>query len=669
MTAAKSRATLLILFVLGLVPRVAAGAAPKGAQPADAWPEITAAEKGFTRVPDDPDADAVVLLKSRDGRIGQVADDTVNTLHYFWRMKILNERGKRYGEVHLRAQKYSRVDAIEARTIKPDGTVVPVPPDQIFEKVVLQRGNARITEKVFNFPALEPGAIIEYRYTRRDNFLLFLDPYYFAGEEFTVRSHISQGFLGPTSYSILCDLCPPVQPTVGEWRNANQKGQLYTLDLVNLPGYRDEAMMPPERETSPRLEMVLNTWKGRFSEQLGRADRIFIDWDSVARWMLADYGKVIAKGQSDLAPVVQGWISGASDPAEKIKVVLRHVQDDFRYIPWNAVIGYCRPIDVILKDKTADNEEKAVLLLAALKTIGVEGDPVLVVGKDVGSLNPRFFSMAQFSHVMVALAGTGDARQFLDPTVSYAPFGFVPWRDSGANALPLHANTAQVLDLPAKNEVSLTRYRINVKPGRDGRADVDLQAEFQGEDAIDLRDELTPASQAGRETWTKEWLERRRPGSTLASMSLENLEDVAKPLLLKLTFQAPGLVTVADEAMLVHGCIVSCYETNPLSRAVREHPFYIDRGWNTEENVMIEPPPGYEAASMPQATAARSSLAAMNLSCLPYGEGGARCTRQFSARRNRWPASEHAAARAMYDKIVQGDRTVIAFKAKAAGTN
>jgi hypothetical protein len=72
---------------------------------------------------------------------------------------------------------------------------------------------------------------------------------------------------------------------------------------------------------------------------------------------------------------------------------------------------------------------------------------------------------------------------------------------------------------------------------------------------------------------------------------------------------------------------------------------------------------------MPAATAARSSLATMNLSCLPYGEGGARCTRQFSARRNRWPASEHASARAMYDKIVQGDRTVVAFKPKVEGTN
>jgi hypothetical protein len=643
----------------------ASAAAPKPAGGAEAWPEITAAEKAITKVPDDPDADAVVLLKSRDGRIEQQADDYVNTLHYHWRMKILNERGKRYGDVHIRAVKHSRVDAIEARTVKPDGTVVPVPPDQIFEKTVMQIGSFRITETVFNFPAVEPGAIIEYRYTRHDNGLLVLDPYYFAGEEFTLRSHVSQGFLAPTSYSILCDLCPAVQPTIGEWRDAKQKGQLYSLDLTNVPGYRDEALMPPERETSPRLEMVLAEWKGHFSDAIGRADRIFIDWDSVARWTLYYYGRVINKGQSDIAPVVQGWVAGVNDPAEKIKAVLRHVQDDFRYVPYTEVVAGSRPLDVILKDKTADNEEKAVLLLAALKSLGVGADPVLVVGKDVGSLNPKFYSLAQFSHVLVALPAAGDTRQFLDPTVSYAPYGFVPWRDSGANGLLLHDNTAQVLDLPVKNELSLTRYRLTVKPGRDGRADVDLQAEFQGEDALDVRQALIPAAQAGRDTWVKEWLEKRRPGATFASASFENLEDVSKPLLVKLTFQAAGLVTLADEAMLVHGCVLSCYEGNPLSRAVRQHPFYIDRGWNTEENVSIEPPAGFMAAAMPAATAARSSLATLNLSCVPYGDG-ARCTRQFSAKRGRWPASEHAAARAMYDKIVQGDRTVVAFKPKAA---
>ena len=101
-------------------------------------------------------------------------------------------------------------------------------------------------------------------------------------------------------------------------------------------------------------------------------------------------------------------------------------------------------------------------------------------------------------------------------------------------------------------------------------------------------------------------------------------------------------------------------------RSVRTQPFYIDRGWNDEETVSIEPPAGFASAQMPPMTTARCSMATESMSCSSYGEGGARCLRQFSARRNRWPATENAAARAMFDKIVQGDRTAVAFSPAAA---
>jgi len=174
-----------------------AAKAPAGGE--SDWPEITASEKALTSVPDDPEAGAVVLVKERDGRIRRQADDLVNVIQYHWRMKILNERGKGYGEQRIRASKGSRVDQLEARTIRPDGSIVPVTPDQIFEKLIIEVGSQRVVDKVFNFPSVEPGAIIEYRYTRYDNGMLFLDPYYFAGEELTLRSRVSQGFLAGTS--------------------------------------------------------------------------------------------------------------------------------------------------------------------------------------------------------------------------------------------------------------------------------------------------------------------------------------------------------------------------------------------------------------------------------------------------------------------------------------
>jgi hypothetical protein len=644
-------------------------AASHASSTADGWPEITAEERSLTKVAEDPEADAVVLTKSRDSRIVQQADDYVNVMRYHWRLKVLTDRGKRYGEVHIRAGKYSRVDTIEARTIKPDGSIVPVPADQIFDKVVLQVGSARLTEKVFNFPAVEVGSILEYRYVRHDNGIFFLNPWFFAGEEYTLRSHVSQGFPAGMSYSVLCDLCPGVQPVIGEYREGKEKGQQYTMDLRNLPGWHEELMMPPERETTPRLDMVLNMWKGRYSKEIGRQDRFFVDWESVARYVGATYDRLVKEGVAAIKPAVDGWLQGVADPQEKTKAILRHVRDDYGYVPWTDVYGGGRAVAAILKDGTADNEEKAILLMAGLKAAGLDGKFVLVSGKDVGSLNPKFYSLSQFTHVVVAINGQGGARLFLDPTVSYASFEFTPWRDSGAGALVINGTQGELVDLPVRNEVSSTRYRETVKPSKDGKAEVQLEAQYLGEDAIEMREDLVPAAAAARETFIKEWLGEHRPGAALESLSFDNLEDATKPLIVKMSFQAPGLVTIADETMLVRGCVVSCMDSNPLSHSVRTYPFYIDRGWNDEETVMIEAPQGLAAGAMPQAVNARCSMATESMTCMAYGEGGARCVRQFSARRNRWPASENAAARAMFDTIVQGDRNAVALAPATAGAS
>jgi hypothetical protein len=475
---------------------------------------------------------------------------------------------------------------------------------------------------------------------------------------------VSQGFLAGTSYTILCDLCPPVQPVIGEWRDAKQKGQLYSLELKNLPGYRDEALMPPERETAPRLDMVLHLWKGAPIEELGRQDRFFIDWASVAQFAGYHYARAIKDGQAALRPIVDGWVQGAADPAARVKAILRHVQDDFRYIDWDTVVGRAHRIDSILKDKSADNEDKAVLFLAALKTVGIDGLPVLVASKEVGSVNPKFYSMTQFTHVIVALARPDGTREYLDPTLSYAPYGFVSWKDSGAGALVINGTEGELIDRPTRLEVSTTRYRVTLQPRTDGGAGVELHAEFNGEDAIDVREDLVPASEAARETWIKDWLQARRPGATLTAHSIENLEAIDKPLVLKLSFGAPGIVTIADEVALVHSCVISCRLTNPLSRSTRTHPFYVDRGWNLEEAVTIQPPKeGMVASQLPPMAVAKSAIANMSMSCSAQGDGSVRCLRSFVARRNRWPASEQPAVRTMYDKIVQADRATVAFTA------
>ena len=416
---------------------------------ADPWPEITAAERALTASPQDPEAGAVLLSYERNGRILTRADDRVNLLRYHWRMKVLNERGQRYGEVHIPAEKYSRVSDIEARTVRADGTSVPVPQDQIHEKVVLQVGGYRRVEWVFHFPAVEPGAILEYRYSRHDNFLLYLDPWYFEGPEFTVRYRVTQGVPEGFNYAILCDLCEGTKPAITNWRDGKMQGQMITVEMRDLRGYRAEVLMPPPREVSPHLEMVLQGWKDQYFEPLGRQDRLFVDWAAVATWVRFRYEKARDAGLPPMKPLVAEWLAGIEAPDQRIDALVRHVREDFRYIAFRSVGGGTRSVADILRDGTADNEEKAVLLLTALKAIGVDASAALVVGRDRGSLNPKFFSLSQFTHAIVALPQPEGGFTFLDPTISYAATGFLPWYDAGADYLLIRGPQGEFGTLPA----------------------------------------------------------------------------------------------------------------------------------------------------------------------------------------------------------------------------
>ena len=640
-------------------------------QSTEAWSDISPEERNLKHVEQDPDADAVVLLNERNGRILKPSDDIVNVLDYHFRYKILTERGKRYGDVEIPAGKYSRVSNIRARTVKSDGTAVPVPPDQIFEKVTFQVGTYKETVWVFHFPAVEPGAILEFRYDRHDNRLIFIDPFYFGGPEFTLKARMTQAIPEDMGYTVLCDLCPANQaPAVSPWREGKAKGQMYTMELRDLPGYKREQLMPPPRDANPRLEMLLAHWKNYAIWGLGRQNQFFIDWPSVALYAWSYYQDAMKTGLSDIRPVVEGWVQAVADPQDKMKTIFRHVQRDFRYRPFDQVYGVSHSIASMLKDKLADNEDKAVLLMTALKSVGIDSYTVLVSGKDGGSLNPKFFSFSQFTHTVIAVPQPGGSYLWLDPTVSYAAYGFVPWKDSGADALLIKNGKGEMLTLPAKNELSATRYRILVKPRKDGQADVDVEAEFSGEDAVELREELVPAAEAARKTYLEAWAQKKRNGAVLNSYTIEDIEDQDKPLRLKMSLQIPGLVTSADEVVLVRGCVLTCKESNPISRAPRQYPFYVDRGWNEDESVVIQAPRGMKPSQAPPPFSTKSAVATHTFSCMSLEDQSMKCSHAFVARRNRWPTSEQTNVRAMFDKIVEADRTTVAFErsdATAAG--
>src|SRR5687767_7070024 len=137
----------LIAVAVCLIP-LSAHAAFGGYSKTQDFRAATPEELAVKSVSGDAGADAVILDWVR------IDDDTVSTSSEYFRIKILTDEGKKHAEVELPYVPgyplYSKITDVQARTIRPDGTVVPFD-GKIYDKVLFKARRAAVRAKTFTF--------------------------------------------------------------------------------------------------------------------------------------------------------------------------------------------------------------------------------------------------------------------------------------------------------------------------------------------------------------------------------------------------------------------------------------------------------------------------------------------------------------------------------------
>ncbi len=149
----------LILACL-LLPLLAAR--PAAAQD---FPPVTDEERALTSVPGEPNAPAVVLFKRGEflmAGYGRFNGSLASHLQVQARVKILTEAGKSNGELAIGHSNSFRLQNFSGRTVLPDGRILPVPADAKFQRRTSKSSKTFVTTVAF--PAVEVGAILDYRY-------------------------------------------------------------------------------------------------------------------------------------------------------------------------------------------------------------------------------------------------------------------------------------------------------------------------------------------------------------------------------------------------------------------------------------------------------------------------------------------------------------------------
>src|SRR5918911_3818508 len=129
----------------------------------DDWRPVTSAELALKTPKVEKDADAEAIFW--EVRVDD-SDTTDLVFNNYIRIKIFTERGResqsKIDIVPFRAN--ARIRDVSGRTIRPDGSIVELKKEDVFEKTIVKAGDLKLKGKTFAMPGVEPGAIIEYRW-------------------------------------------------------------------------------------------------------------------------------------------------------------------------------------------------------------------------------------------------------------------------------------------------------------------------------------------------------------------------------------------------------------------------------------------------------------------------------------------------------------------------
>jgi hypothetical protein len=230
----------------------------------------------------------------------------------------------------------------------------------------------------------------------------------------------------------------------------------------------------------------------------------FAAWGDVGRelWPLFDAAAKL-DANSPVRAEAAKIAATTKDPAERAEAALRLVQDRIRYVFVGLDGGGYRPAraDETWTRRFGDCKAKTVLLLALLRELGVQGEPVLLNSNGGDLIAESLPTPAVFDHVVVRsrIAGrtywldgarSGDRR--LSAMPAPASHFALALRPDGADLEPV---AAEPPIFPLESSVLL----VDASAGFDKPAKVTLEEVMRGAVARPARDQLSLLSKADAE--------------------------------------------------------------------------------------------------------------------------------------------------------------------------
>ncbi len=618
---------------------------------AQEWGNVSEEILGLTGIPEDSEADAVILFDKGTIAI-TLRFDLVIQRHT--RIKILTERGLKHGDVSIYLGSDDKIDELRAQTILPNGKKITLSKKDIFTK---KRRSG--SEKVFAIPGVEVGAVIEYAYEVTSKRLTYLAPWQFQHGEFTRLSELTLIIPEGFDYRAFASNAYVPDPQRESFQIADpQMGTSFVGRFVwraeNLPALKREPYMTTLKDYWPTLFFQFVSYRNPKDTM---ADPIIFikTWDDLAETLQKSYNPLLRKTRT-LERRTLALAPETRDDRIRAEAIYSYVRDS---IETSASSGSRKRPNDVLKRKKGSSSEKNMLLIAMLRAAGLEASPLRISTRTNGRLQENWPQLQQFNYTIAHLS-IDDEVYFLDTNDSQCPFVLLPPRFLSGKGFLIGEEEGKIVEIPMPKDASTSRANTQAKLTENGDLICQTTLQLEGYRGISERKEL---DEEKPEKYVKDILENRFGDVTIDGFQIAQDKDVDMPLEVKIDYRVQNYAQVVGDMVYCPSSLLHRRQSNPFKSEKRLFPVEFNYGFASEEIVDLTLLEGFEVVEVPEVQKVISLGVRFQSDC-QADSNRVRLQRTFSVNRVYYTPAQYSRLRNAYTKIVSADQGQIVLRRK-----
>lgn len=593
------------------------------------------------------------------------SNENVLTTDNFVRAKVYTAKGvEDQGKLRVQYLSTLSLSNTEARVVKPDGTSTDLKKADIIESVLAKGDDGESWKQItFVFPGLEPGDVVEYRWTEQMEGEMWLERYYCQEAvptreyRFTIGELTRKGSVGWLN-------CP---------KATGSEKHGFELVVRDQPAFEEEEYMPPARE--------LRGWV-YVAKSFPMYSKDAAVWEELSELWADDFNRG-SKPAAAVKKKAESLVAGVTTDDDKLRRLYEFCQGEIYNTTYRTSAELQAGIDkhkddeafsaVKILERSRGRRDEINLLFAALaRGLGFEAR-VSRTANRAEILNikvPQGWAFLGNSSVAIK---QGEKWAYFSPGYYFVPFGIMPWRDEGAISMLCNPKKLELDQVPgslANQSEALRKARLTLDA--EGTLEGEIEETFTGHLAEKRKwdawgDSIEQVSKEFREEKTK-----HLPNAEVSDIVWTNLDTSVMPLTVKYHVRVPGYAELAGKRLVFTPSFFQAGKPVVFAAAERKYPIFFYYPWAEHDDIEIVLPTGY-TLEKPSAPIAVGELAGTFGAQYKLQYNGK--VRTFVYRRDfalgangicAFAQQSYPALKALFEQLYKSDTHSIVLKPKAA---